>query len=38
MIVMKRQTAIKIIIDILMTLALLFLMGYPFWGERRMNG
>lgn len=34
MIVMKRQTAIKIIIDILMTLALLFLMGYPFWGER----
>ena len=23
----------KIILDVLMTLALLFLMGYPFWGD-----
>lgn len=29
----KRKPAIKIMIDILMTLALLFLMGYQFWGD-----
>lgn len=30
---MKRKTVIKLSIDILMTLALLFLMGYHLWGE-----
>lgn len=30
---MKPKTAIKLAVDILMTLALLFLMGYQFWGE-----
>ncbi len=30
---MKRNTAIKIVIDLLMTLALLFLIGYQLWGE-----
>ena len=30
---MKPKNAIKLSVDILMTLALLFLMGYQFWGE-----
>lgn len=30
---MKQKTTIKYIVDVLMTLALLFLMGYQFWGE-----
>lgn len=30
---MKPKTVIKLSVDILMTLALLFLMGYHFWGE-----
>lgn len=30
---MKPKGAIKLAVDILMTLALLFLMGYQFWGE-----
>lgn len=30
---MKKSAKFKIIIDILMTIALLFLMGYQFWGE-----
>ena len=29
----KKKTVIKIVIDILMTFALLLLMGYQFWGE-----
>lgn len=30
---MKSKAILKILVDILMTLALLFLMGYQFWGE-----
>lgn len=30
---MKRKTRLKIAVDALMTLALLFLMGYQFWGD-----
>ena len=30
---MKPQAALKIALDILMTLGLLFTMGYPFWGD-----
>ena len=30
---MKAKARLKIIIDVLMTLALLFLMGYQFWGD-----
>ncbi len=30
---MKAKAKLKIIIDVLMTLALLFLMGYQFWGD-----
>lgn len=30
---MKPKTIIKLAVDVLMTLALLFLMGYHFWGE-----
>ena len=30
---MKQKAAIKIVIDIIMTFALLLLMGYQFWGE-----
>lgn len=30
---MKLKTAVKLSVDILMTLSLLFLMGYHFWGE-----
>lgn len=30
---MKRKPVIKIVIDVLMTLGLLFLMGYQFWGD-----
>lgn len=30
---MKPKAAVKIAVDILMTLALLFLMGYQFWGD-----
>lgn len=30
---MKPKVTIKIVVDILMTLALLFLMGYQFWGD-----
>ena len=30
---MKLNAAVKSLTDILMTLALLFLMGYPFWGD-----
>lgn len=30
---MKKAATIKIIVDVLMTLALLFLMGYQLWGE-----
>ncbi len=29
----KPKAICKILIDVLMTLALLFLMGYQFWGE-----
>lgn len=31
---MKRNAAIKIAVDVLMTLVLLFLMGYQLWGEK----
>ena len=30
---MKPKTILKLTIDVFMTLALLFLMGYQFWGE-----
>lgn len=30
---MRPKAVVKIIVDIFMTLALLFLMGYPFWGD-----
>ena len=30
---MKPKTRLKIVIDVLMTLSLLFLMGYQFWGD-----
>ena len=30
---MKPKTAVKIAVDVLMTLALLFLMGYQFWQD-----
>lgn len=30
---MKPKTALKLAVDVLMTLALLFLTGYQFWGE-----
>ena len=30
---MKPKALVKILLDVLMTLALLFLMGYPFWGD-----
>lgn len=30
---MKRKVGLKIVVDALMTLALLFLMGYQFWGD-----
>ena len=30
---MKPTAIIKIVVDVLMTLALLFLMGYQLWGE-----
>ena len=30
---MRPKAVIKIAVDILMTLALLFLMGYQFWGD-----
>ena len=30
---MKPKAVVKIAADVLMTLALLFLMGYPFWGD-----
>ena len=30
---MKPKAAVKMIVDILMTAALLFLMGYQFWGD-----
>ena len=30
---MKNKYAVKLIVDILMSLALLFSMGYQFWGE-----
>ena len=30
---MKPKAMVKIVVDVLMTLALLFLMGYPFWGD-----
>ena len=30
---MKPKAVFKIVIDILMTVGLLFLMGYPFWGD-----
>lgn len=30
---MKPKAVIKLAVDVFMTLALLFLMGYPFWGE-----
>ena len=30
---MKPKAVCKILLDVLMTLALLFLMGYPFWGD-----
>lgn len=30
---MKAKARLKMIIDLLMTLALLFLMGYQFWGD-----
>ena len=30
---MKPKVILKIVLDVLMTLALLFLMGYQFWGE-----
>lgn len=30
---MKPKAICKILLDVLMTLALLFLMGYPFWGD-----
>lgn len=30
---MKPTAITKIIVDVLMTLVLLFLMGYQFWGE-----
>ena len=30
---MKPKAVCKILLDALMTLALLFLMGYPFWGD-----
>lgn len=30
---MNRKARLKIVIDVLMTLALLFLMGYQFWGD-----
>ncbi len=30
---MKPKTAVKLLADVFMTLALLFLMGYQFWGE-----
>lgn len=31
---MKAKRIIKRTVDVLMTAALLFLMGYPFWGEQ----
>ena len=31
---MRQKAAFKIVIDILMTLTLLFLMGYQFWGDK----
>ena len=30
---MKPKAILKIAVDVLMTLALLFLMGYQFWGD-----
>ena len=30
---MKTKAAIRLSVDILITLALLFVMGYQFWGE-----
>ena len=30
---MKPKAVVKIAVDIMMTLALLFLMGYQFWGD-----
>ena len=30
---MKPKAVFKIVVDILMTLGLLFLMGYQFWGD-----
>lgn len=30
---MKPKTALKLVVDVFMTVALLFLMGYQFWGE-----
>ena len=30
---MKPKAAIKIVVDVFMTLALLLLMGYQFWGD-----
>lgn len=30
---MKPKAVFKILVDVLMTLALLFLMGYQFWGD-----
>lgn len=30
---MKPKAVIKLAVDVFMTLALLFLMGYQFWGE-----
>lgn len=30
---MKPKTVLKLVVDVFMTVALLFLMGYQFWGE-----
>jgi hypothetical protein len=35
---MKAKTIVKLAVDFLMTISLLLLMGYQFWGKRRTNG
>ena len=35
---MKQKLAVKRSVDVLMTLSLLSLMGYQFWGDTAMSG
>lgn len=35
---MSPKAIFKIMVDVLMTVVLLFLMGYQFWGDVAMNG